>query len=227
MKTLVLWDIDGTLTLSGGAGQRALRAALKCEFGIEHGLHDIDFAGRTDGHIMRQIFGKTALTDDEHNLRRFLDAYLGELPQELNNPGSRVLPGIVAALTALAARPDFSQALLTGNVERGARIKLTHHGLSHFFKFGAFADDSHTRDELGPVALRRAHELLGVVFDPDRVYVIGDTPHDIACGKVIGARTIAVATGGHTVDELRTHHPTMVFADLSDTPGFLRAVGAA
>src|SRR5690349_16968012 len=108
MKTLVLWDIDGTLTLSGGAGMRALQAALKREFGIDRSLHDIDYAGRTDTHIMRQIFGKTALTDDEHNLRRFLDAYLSELPRELKNPGSVILPGVVAALDALAARPDFS-----------------------------------------------------------------------------------------------------------------------
>ncbi|MDB6169094.1 MAG: Haloacid dehalogenase domain protein hydrolase [Verrucomicrobia bacterium] len=226
MNTLVLWDIDGTLTLSGGAGMRALQAALKREFGVDRALHDIDYAGRTDRHIIRQIFGKIALTDDEGNLARFLEAYLTELPRELGNPGSRVLPGIHAALTALAARADFFQALLTGNIERGARIKLGHHGLSHFFSFGAFADDSQFRNELGPVALRRARELLGVEFPPERIFVIGDTPHDIECGKIIGAKTIAVATGQHSEEELRAHHPFAVFPDLGDTAAFLRTIGA-
>ena len=117
--------------------------------------------------------------------------------------------------------------LLTGNVERGARIKLGHHGLSHFFKFGAFADDSQWRNELGPVALRRARELHGVEFTPERVFVIGDTPHDIACGKVIGARTIAVATGQYSLEELNAHTPHAAFSDLSDTAAFLRTVGVA
>jgi phosphoglycolate phosphatase-like HAD superfamily hydrolase len=227
MKTLLLWDIDGTLTLSGGAGMRALRRALQRAFGVDRSLEDIDYAGRTDSHIIRQIFGKIALPDDHGNLARLLDAYLAELPGELKNPGTRILPGIQAALSAIAARPDFSQALLTGNVERGARIKLGHHGLSEFFKFGAFADDSEHRNELGPVALRRAREQLGVEFPPDRIFVIGDTPHDIACGKVIGANTIAVATGQHSVEELRRYAPFAVLPDLADTPGFLRIVGAA
>ena len=226
MKTLVLWDIDGTLTLSGGAGMRALQAALKREFGVDRSLDDIDYAGRTDRHIMRQIFGKIAIPDHDGNLARFLEAYLVELPRELRNPGSRILPGISAALAALEARPDFAQALLTGNVERGARIKLGHHGLSHFFKFGAFADDSAVRNELGPVAVRRAREHHGIDFAADRIFVIGDTPHDIECGKIINAQTIAVATGQYGVEQLREHQPTAVLADLSDTPGFLRLVGA-
>ena len=226
MKTLVLWDIDGTLTLSGGAGMRALQAALKREFGVDRSLEDIDYAGRTDSYIMRQIFGKIALPDHDGNLARFLDAYLAELPRELKNPGTRILPGISTALTALEARGDFAQALLTGNVERGARIKLGHHGISHFFPFGAFADDSQIRNELGPVALRRAREHHGIDFSAEKIFVIGDTPHDIACGKVINAQTIAVATGQYSVEELRAHQPTAVLPDLSDTAGFLRLVGA-
>lgn len=227
MKTLLLWDIDGTLTLSGGAGMRALQSALKREFGVDRPLDDIDYAGRTDRYIIRQIFVKIALPDNEANVQRFLEGYLTELPGALRNPGTRILPGVSAVLASLAARRDYTQALLTGNVERGARIKLGHHGISHFFGFGAFADDSELRNELGPVALRRARERLGVEFAPDRIFVIGDTPHDIACGKVIGAQTIAVATGQYSAEELRAHHPAAVFADLSDTAEFLRAVGAA
>jgi phosphoglycolate phosphatase-like HAD superfamily hydrolase len=227
MKTLLLWDIDGTLTLSGGAGMHALQAGLRREFGVARPLNDIDYAGRTDRWIMRQIFGKAGLPDTEANLARLLNAYLTELPAALHNPSTRVLPGVHAALTALAARPHFTQALLTGNVEQGARIKLGHHGLSDYFPFGAFADDGEWRNDLGPVALRRARERLGVEFPPERVFVIGDTPHDIACGKVIGAQTIAVATGQYSMDELHAHRPVKVFPDLSDTAAFLRSVGAA
>ena len=228
MKTLLLWDIDGTLTLSGGAGMSALEAALRREFGVgaPTPTQGIDFSGRTDTWIMRQIFSRLGLPDSDDNLRRLLSAYLTELPAALKNPGTCILPGVNAALAALAARADCVQALLTGNVERGARIKLTHHGLSHFFAFGAYADDSELRNELGPVALRRAREHHSVEFTPDRVFVIGDTPHDIACGKVIGACTIGVATGRYTEEELRAEHPTIVFRDLSDTAAFLRAVGA-
>ncbi|MDB6092945.1 MAG: gph 2 [Verrucomicrobia bacterium] len=226
MKTLILWDIDGTLTLSGGAGMSALEAALKLEFGVERSLADIDYAGRTDSYIIRQILGKISLPDDDVHLKRFLEAYLKELPGALKNPGTRILPGVSAILTALSGHADYAQALLTGNVERGARIKLGHHGISHFFAFGAFADDSPSRNDLGPVALRRAKEKHGIDFAPGNIFVIGDTPHDIACGKVIGAKTIAVATGKYSVEELRAHHPTMVFADLSDTLAFLRSVGA-
>ena len=227
MKTLLLWDIDGTLTLSGGAGMRALQAALRREFGLDGPVDGIDYAGRTDTWIMRQIFSHVGLPDSEANLARLLAAYLAELPAALKNPGTRILPGVSAALHRLAACGDCAQALLTGNVERGARIKLGHHGLSDFFAFGAFADDSERRNDLGPIALRRARERHGVEFAPERIFVIGDTPHDIACGKVIGAQTIAVATGRYSVSELRAEAPTAVFDDLSDTAALLRALGAA
>lgn len=226
MKLLLLWDIDGTLTLSGGAGMHALQAALHHEFGIARSLADIDYAGRTDLWIMRQIFGKIGLPDSEANLSRLLAGYLAELPRALQNPQARLLPGVLTVLEVLAARGDCAQALLTGNVERGARIKLGHHGISHYFAFGAFADDSQWRNDLGPIALRRAREQLGVEFAPERVFVIGDTPHDIACGQVIGARTIAVATGQYSAAELRAASPTAIMPDLSDTAAFLRALGA-
>lgn len=228
MQTLLLWDIDGTLTLSGGAGMRALEAALQREFGVgaPTPTKGIDFAGRTDTWIMRQIFARIGLPDTAANLSRLLTAYLIELPTALKNPGTCILPGVTVALETLAARGDCAQALLTGNVERGARIKLEHHGISHFFAFGAFADDSERRNDLGPVALRRAREKHGVEFAPERVFVIGDTPHDIECGKIIGAQTIAVATGRYSTEELSAETPTAVLRDLSDTAAFLRAIGA-
>ena len=227
MKTLLLWDIDGTLLTSGGAGMRALRTPLRELHGIQASLDDIDYAGRTDRHILRQIFTRYDLPMSEETFTRFLDHYVATLPSELANPGAFILPGVHALLTAAAARPDITQALLTGNVQRGARAKLSFHGLWDFFPFGAFADDSEHRNDLGPHALRRAREHTGVDFPPARVWVIGDTPHDIACGRIIGAQTLAVATGSHNVAALSAHAPTAVLPDLSDAAAFWRLIDGA
>lgn len=226
MKSLFLWDIDGTLISSGGAGMRALRTALKHSFAIDGSLEDIDFAGRTDRWIMRQIFAKFGLPPTEENFARYFDGYLAALPAELANPGARVLPGIGALLAAAAARGDVVQGLLTGNVRRGAEIKLGFHGLWRHFPFGAFADDSEQRNDLGPHALRRAREHTGVDFAAARTWVIGDTPHDIECGRAIGARTLALATGSHSAAALAAHQPTEVLDDLSDAAAFWRIMEA-
>ena len=224
MNTLILWDIDGTLLSSGGAGMRALRTPLRELHGIEASLEDIDYAGRTDRHILRQIFTRHGLPISEENFNRFLDVYAATLPTELANPGARVLPGVPALLRDAAARSDVTQGLLTGNVRRGARAKLAFHGLWDFFPFGAFADDSEHRNELGPHAVRRAREHTGVDFPPERTWIIGDTPHDIACGRAIGAKTLAVATGSHSVEALSAHAPTAVLSDLADAAGFWRLI---
>lgn len=221
MKTLLLWDIDGTLILSGGAGERALVASLESEFGIVGTLEDVEVAGRTDPWIARRVLAKFSVPDTPENIARYLDGYLRALPGELANPHAHTLPGARELLSALARRGSYAQGLLTGNLRRGAEIKLRHHQLWAHFAFGAFADDGETRNDLGPHALRRAAEHHSVEFAADRVFVIGDTPHDIACGKAIGARTIGVATGRYSVNELRAHAPTAVFADLSDTAAVL------
>ncbi len=225
MKTLLLWDIDGTLLASGGAGLRALQVALARVFAVDGPLDDIDFAGRTDRWILRRIFEKFSLPATEENFARYLEAYVAALPAALANPHARVLPGVRALLAAAAARPDVTQGLLTGNIRRGAQAKLGHHGLWDHFPFGAFADDSEHRNDLGPHALRRAREHAGVDFEPTRVWVIGDTPHDIACGRAIGARTLALATGSHSLDSLRAHAPDAALPDLADAAAFWNLVG--
>lgn len=222
MKHLLLWDIDGTLILSGGAGLRALQRALREAFGIEGSLDDIEFGGRTDTWIMREVFRKFSLPATAENFSRFFDRYIDALPAELANPQARVLPGVREILRAAATHGGFAQGLLTGNMRRGAELKLTHHGLWDHFAFGAFADDSEHRNELGPHAVRRALERHGINFAADDVWVIGDTPHDIACGKAIGARTLAVATGSATLEQLRAQAPTAAIADLTDTAAVLR-----
>jgi phosphoglycolate phosphatase-like HAD superfamily hydrolase len=221
VKTLILWDIDGTLISGGGAGERALVRALHDEFGIIGTLDDIELAGRTDPWIARRVLAKFQLPDTADNISRYLEGYLRALRSEIPNPEARTLPGIREVLSALRDRPGVAQGLLTGNLRRGAEIKLSHLDIWVHFSFGAFADDSETRNELGPHAVRRAQEHHSVEFAADRVFVIGDTPHDIACGKIIGASTIGVATGRFSVDELRACEPLAVFPDLSDTAALL------
>ncbi len=226
MKTLLLWDIDGTLIASGGAGGRALIAALRLEFGVAGSLDGVELAGRTDPWIARKLLAKYELPATAKDIARFLERYLAALPAELHHPLVRPLPGVPEILVTIAGHPEVAQGLLTGNLRRGAEIKLGHHDLWRHFPFGAFSDDSEFRNDLGPHALRRACEHHHAEFPLERVFVIGDTPHDIACGKAIGARTIGVATGHYSAAELHATAATIVVADLSDTLAFLRAVGA-
>jgi phosphoglycolate phosphatase len=222
VRILLLWDIDGTLINSGGAGMRALRTALATVFGLQGSLDDIEFAGRTDRWIMRRIFAKFGLPATEENFTRFFDGYVAALPAELANPAAHVLPGVRALLDAAAVRADLTQGLLTGNIRRGAEVKLGYHGLWTYFAFGAFADDAELRNELGPHAVRRAREHAGRDFSPEYTWVIGDTPHDIECGRSMGARTLAVTTGHFSAEQLAAHQPTAVLQDLADAEAFFR-----
>jgi phosphoglycolate phosphatase-like HAD superfamily hydrolase len=227
VKKLILWDIDGTLIVSQGAGVRAMERAFKQRFGLPGDLSKIEWAGRTDSWITGEVLRFNGIPPTPENCHTYLEAYLELLPGELRDgPQGRVLPGVLELLETLRGRTDLAQGLLTGNVRRGAEYKLTHYKVWHFFEFGAFADDSPNRNDLGPHALRRARELHHHDFTPDRTYIIGDTPHDIECGKVIGARTIAVATGRHTVAELAIHAPDALFSDFADTAAFLRVIDA-
>jgi phosphoglycolate phosphatase-like HAD superfamily hydrolase len=224
MKKLILWDIDGTLIRTNRAGIIALVRAFAAIHGREPDPERVDVAGRTDRWIIARMLEQEGVTPTPEAIHQILEGYLQLLGGELSARPGRVLPGILELLETLHARPDVVQALLTGNVERGARIKLEHFRVAHYFQFGAFGDDSPLRNDLGPHALRRAKERHAVEFAPDQVFVIGDTPHDIECGKVIGARTIAVATGGYPLEELRAHQPTALFTDFADTAAFLRAL---
>jgi phosphoglycolate phosphatase len=221
VKRLLLWDIDGTLISSGGAGIRALQLALRNAFGIDGSLAGIEFAGRTDPWIIREIFCRFAIAHTAENVSRCIAAYAAALPGELDNPLARVLSGVHEILSAATDR-GMAHGLLTGNLRCGAQLKLTHHGLWHHFPFGAFADDSEHRNELGLHALRRARDCHGLEF-PD-VWVIGDTPHDIACGKAMGVRTLALATGTYDLHSLRAHAPTVLLENLADTEQVLRVL---
>jgi len=224
--SLLLWDIDGTLVYMDRAGERALLIVIRELYGRDLGEHlPVDLRGRTDTSICRDLltFLEVQVTPGEE--ARFRAAYLDLLPTTLPMVKPHIKPGIPEALETIHAHPEIHQALLTGNLKEGARLKLSYLGLWKYFEFGAFADDSHIRDELGPYALARAKEKLGIDFPPERVWIIGDTPHDIACGKAIGAKTIAVATGAFSVEQLSALNPTHTFQDLSDTQALLGVIG--
>lgn len=224
MKKLILWDIDGTLIVSGRAGIHALAKAFLKLHGREPDFTHLDVSGRTDQWIARQVMEQQHLPPTGENIHAFLEAYLEILGAELHARPGRVLPGIIGLLERFKDHPGVAQGLLTGNLRRGARIKLEHYKVWHYFAFGAFGDDSATRNELGPHAVRRARDRHAVEFEADNIFVIGDTPHDIACGKAIGAKTIGVATGTFSLETLQSHHPTAAFNDFSDPAAFVRLI---
>jgi phosphoglycolate phosphatase-like HAD superfamily hydrolase len=223
-KTLLLFDIDGTLLTTGGCGERALRLAVRDAFGVEDDLHDIEIAGRTDTGIARQLLRKHGREETDAGIASLLACYLRHLPTLLPAAQGRLLPGVEALLPVLKERTDVVLALLTGNLERGAEHKLSHYGVWEHFEFGAFADDHHERDKLGPFALGRARER-GHAVSLSRTFVIGDTPHDISCARAIGARAVAVATGVFRAENLAPHTPDVLLDDLGDLPATLRAFG--
>ncbi len=221
---LFLFDIDGTLLTSGGAGERALRLGFRDRFGIDDDLSSIEIAGRTDSGIVREMLAAHRLPATPENIAAFLDGYLHHLAQEIPRTPGRLLPGILPLLDALQPRADIVLALLTGNLARGAEIKLRHYGVWHYFEFGAFADDHHDRNQLGPFAQARARAQRGIEFPPERIFVLGDTPHDIGCARAIGAKAIAIATGKFSQADLAAHTPDFLFEDLGDLDAVLAAI---
>lgn len=222
-KTVLLFDIDGTLVLTGGAGGRAMTRAFEDLYGIPNAFESVPFNGRTDAWILSRAAAAHGIADEP--LARFKALYLAYLAQELHRPGPRkgVMPGVGPLLDALAQRQDVFLALLTGNFEEGARLKLQHFDLWRYFACGAFGDTTHDRNGLLPEALARVVVCGGPPAAPADVVIIGDTPLDVAVAVSGGARSIAVATGSHTTDELRASGADVVFQDLSDLEGVLAA----
>lgn len=221
---LYLFDIDGTLITSGGAGEASLKRAVHEYCGKEVDFSPVTMSGNTDTGIARQLLDLAGMEATEQNIMGLLDCYLAELSNRIHQHGGRLLSGIIPLLDRLEARPDCFLALLTGNLLAGAEVKLAHYGVWHYFAFGAFADDHHIRNELGPIAQARALTIHGKAFPPEKIYVIGDTPRDIECGKVFGAVTVAVATGHHSREELASHDPDFLFDDLSDADAVMAAI---
>jgi len=219
-RKLLLWDIDGTILHTGKAGESALGRAMEKIYGIQRGLQGLEIAGRTDKWIVEQLLARDGKPNGNQEVARFLDQYVEFLAEELPRRNGGLHPGVLGILEEAHQKPELVQALLTGNIEKGARLKLTRYGVNHFFSFGAFADDSSVRNELGPHAKRRARELVGEEFPSERIFVIGDTPHDVACARAIGAKAIAVATGSFSAEQLRECGADAVFTDLAHPKAF-------
>lgn len=221
---VLLFDIDGTLIYTGGAGKRAFVDTLRDAFGIDDTLEDIPFSGKTDPLIVREIFSKHRIEPSAAHFDRFLETYVGCLERIIADPRGSVFPGIREILETCFDDPGILLGLLTGNIQRGAQIKLTHYRIYHYFAFGAFGDDHEDRNEIARIAHERTNRRSGRVIEPQNIFVIGDTPRDIACGRAIGARTVAVATGKYSGDELREHKPDFLFENLGDAEHFLDSV---
>lgn len=217
---VILFDIDGTLLNSGGAGQAAMEAAIAEMFGPLRAIEGISFAGRTDRGIIDDIFRYHGLPLHAEIRVQFLKTYLRHLPAELDRHPGLILPGVTEVLAHLHARSDVTLGLLTGNVLEGARRKLTHFGLHEYFDFaiGAFGDSHVCRDDVA----RRAWEIVRKIprfadsLEPRQIWVVGDTPADIQCARAIGARSLAVATGVYNRSQLVAESPDMIVDQFLD-----------
>ena len=217
MHTLILFDIDGTL-VRGGAAKVAFETAMLETYGTAGAVDSYDFSGKTDPQIVRELLSAAGL---EHavvdaGLARLWDRYIGELESLIISNPMRLLPGVASLIQALDAEPDVALGLVTGNIIRGARVKLGSVGLAEYFEVGGYGSDHEVREHLPAIALERAFEAWGVRFPPESAVIVGDTPRDVECGKHEGTRTVAVATGRIPRERLETTGADAVFDDFSD-----------
>ena len=227
MPTLLLFDIDGTLIMTGGAGFRAIRRAVEITMGVERALEGIPVAGRTDSIILRDAVKALAGDDITIELRdRIRETYMGTLHEEIHKVqgGPGVLPGVRQLLDHVAADPSFHVALLTGNFSQTAAIKLGYFDLWRYFDWGAFGEDAVDRNDLLPVALDRYRARTGLDIAPADVVVIGDTPNDVEVARVGQARSVGVTTGHFDRASLEAAGADIVFDDFSDVATVLRVL---
>ena len=227
---LLLFDIDGTLLNTEGAGMRAFTSAFEQLYPAQvaacGGVPGIDFAGSTDSGIVMRMFTELGIIDSSSERERFYACYLGFLQRNLGEPGATgsLLDGVAGLLGQLAGDHYVSSVLtglLTGNIAAGARIKTDYYGISGHFHFGAYGDDHHDRNQLGPVAVQRASGFLGENLSAAPVTVIGDTVKDIRCARAFGARVVAVASGSIPAHELAAHEPDILLESLGDVDAVL------
>ena len=222
---LVLFDVDGTLLSAGRAARESILAALSEVLGWRGSADDNDFSGKTDPQILRELVLDTVGTARfESALDAVIDRYLRELELRLVPAAVVPKPGVPGLLERLAREPRVTLGLLTGNIERGARMKLEPPGFNRYFPFGAFGSDSADRYCLPTIAVARARERTGRDYSGKSIVIIGDSVHDVACGRSLGARAIAVATGPTPAEKLTAEHPDALFADFSDVEAAARTI---
>jgi phosphoglycolate phosphatase-like HAD superfamily hydrolase len=222
---LILFDIDGTLLSAGRAARESILAALRAVLGWDGTADGNDFSGKTDPQILRELVEESVGADRfQAELARVLDRYVEELRSRLRPEAVVPKPGVPKLLERLAREPNVVLGLLTGNIERGARLKLDPPGFNRYFPFGAFGDDSADRYCLPAVAVARARERTGRDFAGESVVIIGDSVHDVGCGRPLGARTVAVATGPTSAERLAAERPNALFQDFSDVRAAAEAI---
>ena len=233
---LLLFDIDGTLLNTEGAGMLAFSSAFEHLYPEQvascGGVPDIDFAGSTDSGIVMGMFAELGIADSSSQRERFYAVYLSFLRRNLGEPGitGSLLGGVAGLLKHLAEDVGGTAVLpglLTGNIAAGATMKTDYYGISGYFRFGSYGDDHHDRDQLGPVAVQRASGFLGRDLSAAPVTVIGDTVKDIRCARAFGARVVAVASGSISAGELAGHDPDVLLETLSDVTEVLALLGIA
>lgn len=223
--TTLFWDIDGTLLTTAKAGVPAWETAVLELTGKPFQLSSMRVPGLTDYQIAVRTFEMLEIQSEAELIERLVRRYEALLPETLPSRQGTVLPNVREILETTRDRGDVRSYLLTGNTRAGARAKLTHYDLMRYFPDGAFAEDTRERATIAERALALARREGSL--DEDSVFVIGDTPHDVHCANAIGARTIAVATGGYTAEELSAHNPWRVFQELPPPEDFLRLVRAS
>jgi phosphoglycolate phosphatase len=218
VKRLVLFDIDGTLLSAGGVSSRAMVDALVHGFGTAGAAHEYDYSGKTDPQIVRDLMRGAGISDAriDAGMSDVLADYRSRLDARLQPEHVRAKPGVEAIVEALAADVHVTLALLTGNIEPCARAKLAPLGLNRHFGFGAYGSDHEDRYRLPSVAVTRAMEHTGTSFSGEEVVIIGDSVHDVLCGRSLGVRAVAVATGRTTRERLAVEEPHALLDDLSD-----------
>ena len=226
MRRLVLFDIDGTLITDGGAARDSFSTALGQVYGYRDDVGRYDFSGRTDPQIAFMVLRDAGIGEDEiaEKLPLLWEAYLAGLERNVTDGRVRALPGIAELVEELSQHEDVTLGLLTGNLERGARLKLAPAGLNRYFPFGAFGSDSAKREELPPIAVERASRIDGHRFHGEDVVIIGDSIYDVRCGVPHGATTIAVASGKTSAETLRAEKPRHLFESAEDLGGMLKAI---
>jgi phosphoglycolate phosphatase len=226
VRRLVLFDIDGTLLSASGVSARALEAALEETFGTAGPARGYDYSGKTDPQIVRELMRGAGFDDPVIDARRplALERYRACLAEWIRPEHVRAKPGVLPLLEALGREPGVTLGLLTGNLEPCARLKLEPIGANRFFAFGAFGSDDEDRYRLAPVALARAREATGIAFEGREAVIVGDSVHDVLCGRGVGVRAVAVATGKTAASTLAEAGPDALLPDFSDTAAGLRAI---
>jgi phosphoglycolate phosphatase-like HAD superfamily hydrolase len=221
MMKYILFDIDGTLIDSGGAGSCSLDLAFEEIFSISNAFKDVSMAGKTDMQILREGLALHHIGHSNGTVPAFFETYLKHLRNNIDAGRGHIKPGVKKALEFLKSDDGCILGLLTGNIEEGARIKLRAFGLDSYFETGAFGSDSEDRNKLLPVALEKVQKRNSLSLGFRDCVVIGDTPRDVECAKPYGALAVAVATGPYPASVLSGAGADVVFEDLSDTERFI------